>query len=134
MPTVIRRSETLTFTTRRRELRGALGWQVTKGVWSPPTDVYETAEEYVVTVEVAGVSETDFEVAFENGVLFVNGERPDVTSPRAYQQMEIHFGKFSTAIVVPGPVDLDHSAAEYKNGFLTIRLPKAKPANIKIEG
>jgi HSP20 family protein len=131
MPTVIRRSETLTLTARRRDVRGAVGWQVTRGVWSPPTDVYETGEEYVVSVEVAGVRETDFEVVFENGVLFVSGQRPDVTERRAYHQMEIHFGKFSTAIVLPGPVDLDHSVAEYKNGFLTVRLPKAKTADGK---
>lgn len=134
MPTVIRRSETLTFTDRRREVRGAVGWQVTKGVWSPPTDVYETADQYVVNVEVAGMRETDFEVVLENGILFISGQRPDVTGRRAYHQMEIHFGKFSSAIVLPGPVDLDHSEAEYKDGFLAVRMPKAKSTDVKIEG
>lgn len=131
MPTVIRRSEALTLTTRRRDVRGAVGWQITKAVWSPPTDVYETEKEYVVSVEVAGLRETDFEVVFENGVLFVSGQRPDVTERRAYHQMEIHFGKFSTAIVLPGAVDLDRSVAECKNGFLIVRLPKAKTADGK---
>jgi len=42
MPTVIRKSDSLTVTERRREVRGALGWQVTSGVWSPPTDLFET--------------------------------------------------------------------------------------------
>ena len=48
--------------------------------------------------------------------------------------MEIHFGKFSTAIGVPGPIDLDSSVAEYKDGFLIVRMPKAKLSNVKIEG
>ena len=134
MPTVIRRSETVTITERRREVRGALGWQVTAGVWSPPTDLFETADEYVVSVEIAGMHESDIEVVYDNGVLVVTGQRADRTERRAYHQMEIHFGKFSSAVAVPGPVDLDHSLAEYKNGFLIVRLPKAKKVDVKVEG
>jgi HSP20 family protein len=133
MPTVIRRSETLTITERRREPRGALGWQITRRDWSPPTDVYETEKEYVVSVEVAGVHEGDFEVVYANGTLIIEGQRPDITGRRAYHQMEIHFGKFSTAVSLPGPVDLDHSVAEYKNGFLNVRLPRLTPVDVKVE-
>ena len=134
MPTVIRRSDSITVTERRREVRGALGWQVTSGVWSPPTDLFETPDEYVVSVEIAGMREPDFDVIYENGVLVVTGQRPDRTERRAYHQMEIHFGKFSSAVSLPGPVDLDRSQAEYKNGFLVVRLPKAKRVDVKIEG
>jgi HSP20 family molecular chaperone IbpA len=77
--------------------------------------------------------ETDFEVAFDKGVLQVSGTRPDVAERRAYHQMEIHFGKFSTAIGIPGPVDLDHSVAEYKDGFLIVQMSKAKATEVKIE-
>ena len=133
MPTVIRRSETVTLSEKQREVLRTVGWQVTTSVWSPPTDVYEIDNNYVVRVEVAGMRETDFEVSFDNGVLLVSGVRSDVPDRRAYHQMEIHFGKFSTAIAVPGPVDLDHSAAEYKDGFLIVHLPKAKSTEVKIE-
>ena len=133
MPTVIRRSETVTLADKHREVLHTVGWQVTSSVWSPPTDVYETETDYVVRVEVAGMRETDFEVAFDDGVLLVSGLRPDVPERRAYHQMEIHFGKFSTAIAVPGPVDLDHSVAEYKDGFLIVQMPKAKSTEVKIE-
>jgi HSP20 family protein len=133
MPTVIRRSETVTLTDKHREVLRTVGWQVTTSVWSPPTDVYETETEYVVRVEVAGMRETDFEVVFDNGVLLISGMRPDVSERRAYHQMEIHFGKFSTAIAVPGPVDLDHSVAEYKDGFLIVQMLKAKSTEVKIE-
>jgi HSP20 family molecular chaperone IbpA len=47
--------------------------------------------------------------------------------------MEIRFGKFSTSIAVPGPVDLDRSEAKYEAGFMTVVLSKAKPKEIKIE-
>ncbi len=134
MPTVIRRTETVTVTEKRREVSRTVGWQVTSSVWSPPTDVYETDAEFVVRVEVAGMRETDFDVSFENGILTIDGVRPDVTERRAYHQMEIHFGKFSTSIGVPGPIDLDNSIAEYKDGFLIVRMPKAKITKVKIEG
>jgi HSP20 family protein len=77
--------------------------------------------------------ESDFEIAFNNGILLVRGIRSDTPERRGYHQMEIHFGKFSTSIGVPGPIDLDASAAEYKDGFLIIRMPKAKPTEVKIE-
>lgn len=133
MPTVIRRSTSFTVTQRRREVRGALGWQVTSGAWSPPTDLFETPEEYVVSVEIAGMREADFEVLYEEGVLVVTGQRPDRTERPAYHQMEIHFGKFSSAVRLPGPVDLDRSQAEYKDGFLLVRLPKARRVDVKVE-
>ena len=134
MPTVIRRSETVTITDSRNEPIHTVGWQVTSSLWSPPTDVYETETDLIVRIEVAGMTESDFEITFNNGILLVRGARSDTTERRGYHQMEIHFGKFSTSIGIPGAVDLDSSAAEYKDGFLIIRLPKAKKTEVKIEG
>ena len=134
MPTVIRKTETVTVTDKRREVSRTVGWQVTSSVWSPPTDVYETEAEYVVRAEVAGIEETDLEITLESGILTISGNRPDFPDRRAFHQMEIHFGKFSTAIGLPGPIDLDHSTAEYKDGFLIVRMPKAKATDVKIEG
>ncbi len=133
MTTVIRRSGTFSLASRVQDRRHSFGWQVTSGVWSPPTDVYETEADYVVTVEVAGMREQEFEVLYDNGMLLISGQRPDVSERRAYHQMEIHFGEFSAAIALPGPVDVDHSVAEYKDGFLVVRLPKLKSTNVKIE-
>lgn len=134
MTTVIRRSGTLSLSSKVQERRRTLSWQVTSGMWSPPTDVYETDLEYVVAVEMAGMREGDFEVVCDAGMLLISGQRPDVTERRAYHQMEIHFGKFSAAVSLPGPVDLDHAAAEYKDGFLVVTMPKLKSTNVKIEG
>ena len=133
MTTVLRRSGALTVGSRVQERRQTVSWQVTTGLWSPPTDVCETESEYAVTVEVAGMREGDFEVLYEDGTLLISGQRPDAGERRAYHQMEIHFGRFSTAIALPGPVDLDHSAAEYKDGFLVVKMPKMKSTNVKIE-
>ncbi|MBI1795035.1 MAG: Hsp20/alpha crystallin family protein [Chloroflexi bacterium] len=132
MPTVIRRSE-ITLTEKRREILHAVGWQVMPNLWSPPTDIFETEKAYIVRVEVAGMRDADFEITLEDGHLFINGIRPDLPERRAYHQMEIRFGKFSTVIAIPGPVDLEKSEAEYKDGFLSVTLPKQKPTNVKVE-
>ena len=132
MPTIVRKSSTTLLETRR-EILDAVSWQVRSNVWSPPTDVYETEEAYVVRVEIAGMREEDFEILLENNTLLISGSRPDLTERRAYQQMEIRFGKFSTALNLPTAVNTDQAQAEYKDGFLTIVLPKATPNQIKVE-
>lgn len=93
--------------------------------WSPPSDLYETENSYVVRVEVAGMRQQDFDIGLQNGLLTVRGARPDTPQRRAYHQMEIRFGEFSLTIALPGPVNAERAAAEYHDGFLTITLPKA---------
>jgi HSP20 family protein len=132
MPAIVRKSNTALLETRREVLH-AVSWHVRSNVWSPPTDVYETEKEYVARVEIAGMREDDFEVLLENNTLLISGSRPDYTGRRAYQQMEIRFGKFSTAVSLPGPVNMEQARAEYKDGFLTVVIPKATPNQIKVE-
>jgi HSP20 family protein len=132
MPTVIRRSSE-TLMDFRRDILHAVSWQIRSNIWSPPTDAYETEEAYIVRTEVAGMREEDFEVTVENDTLLIAGSRTDFPERRAYHQMEIRFGKFVTAVGLPSPVNIDEALAEYKNGFLTITLPKAKPNQIKVE-
>lgn len=124
MPTIVRKSFTA-ITETRREVLHALSWHVRSTTWSPPTDVYETDEDYVVKVEIAGMRDEDFEVAFENGILVIRGNRPDLHQRRAYHQMEIRFGRFELTVEIPVRVDLERAKAEYKDGFLVVTLPKA---------
>ena len=126
MPTVIRKS-TETLLDSRREIQKVVSWEVRPNVWNPPTDEYETEDAYIIRVEIAGVREDDFEVTIENDTLLISGKRQDVTGPpRAFHQMEIRFGKFTTAVHLPGPVNADDAQAEYENGLLTVHLPKSK--------
>jgi len=132
MPTVIRKTGTVLLQ-NQREMVHAVSWHVRPSVWSPPTDVYETEEAYMVRMEIAGMREEDFEVFLENNTLLISGTRPDQTERRAYQQMEIRFGKFSSSVSLPGPVNIEQARAEYKDGFLTIFIPKATPNQIKVD-
>ena len=132
MPTIVRKSNSALME-NRREMIQAVSWHVRASVWSPPTDVYETEKAYVARVEIAGMREDDFEVLVENDTLLISGSRPDYTERRAYQQMEIRFGKFSTAVSLPGPVNVEQAHAEYKDGFLTIIIPKSTPKQVKVK-
>jgi HSP20 family protein len=132
MPTIVRRSIP-TIIESRREIFHTVSWQIRSSGWSPPTDVYETEDSFVVRVEVAGMRDDDFEVAIENNVLMVSGNRSDLNERRAYHQMEIRFGKFEIAVEIPVPIEIEKSVAEYKDGFLVTHLPKASPKHIEVE-
>ena len=114
----------------------AIGWQVSlhSYAWSPPTDVYETETNFVVRVEAAGMRESDFTINAEYNFLVISGVRTESAEWRAYRQMEIRFGEFSTTIELPLGVDVSKADADYKDGFLNVILPKLKPTNIIIKG
>lgn len=123
MPTIVRKSFSAV-TESRREVRHTISWHVRSTTWSPPTDVYETEENCVIRVEVAGMRDEDFEVVFEKTILIIRGQRLDRHEKRAYHQMEIGFGQFEIAVEIPVVVDIEKAIAEYKDGFLVILFPK----------
>jgi HSP20 family protein len=125
MPTIVRKSFSTTAETRREVLH-TVSWHV-RSTWSPPTDVYETEESCVIKLEIAGMRDEDFEVAFENNILIISGNRPDLNERRAYHQMEIRFGKFEIAVEIPVMVNIEKATAGYQDGFLVIVLPKGDP-------
>lgn len=110
-------------------------WRVTlrSHVWRPPTDVYETENEVVVRVEIAGMKEDDFSIELNDRYLSIHGSRPDIPERRAYHQMEIRFGEFNTEVELPSPVVIDKVEAVYRDGFLRVVLPKARARKIPIE-
>ena len=132
MPTIVRRTN-MSLVENRREILHAVSWHVQSSLWSPPTDLFEAEDSYVVRVEIAGMREDDFVVALENDMLNISGSRAEPAGPRAYHQMEIRFGKFATAVMLPGPVEVEAAEAEYKEGFLTVLLPKPKSKRHKAE-
>jgi len=95
-------------------------------VWKPPVDIYETPDEIVVLVEVAGMSKKSIAVTIENNVLKISGIRADYmpSANTKMHQMEIDYGKFERVIRISIPIDADKTIAQYKEGFLRITIPK----------
>ena len=93
-------------------------------LWSPPADVYATAQYIVVNIEIAGLRKEDFQITFDDGILTVSGVRSDPSEKVAYQRLEIAYGEFMTQVHVPWLVDNDQIEAEYFQGFLCVKLPR----------
>jgi HSP20 family protein len=110
-------------------------WRVTirSHVWRPPTDVFETEDSIIVRVEIAGMRESDFVISLDGRYLSIRGIRADMPERRAYYQMEIRFGEFSTEMELPYPVVPERIEAVYDNGFLRIVMPKDRPRHIPIQ-
>lgn len=102
-------------------------------IWRPPTDVFETEDNLVVRLEVAGMVETDFTIVIDERFLMIRGTRTEVAERRAYHQMEIRFGEFGVDIELPYDVAVNEITAIYSNGFLRVTLPKARPHRIEID-
>jgi HSP20 family protein len=106
--------------------------------WVPAVDIYETdAHEVVIKAELPDVKKEDINVTFENNVLTLSGERKqeETTKREQYQRVERHFGSFSRSFTLPATVDASRIVASYKDGVLTIRLPRrdeAKPKQISV--
>jgi HSP20 family protein len=101
--------------------------------WRPPTDVYEIDNAIIIRVEIAGMRETDFAISLIGRNLRIRGIRQDTSEKRAYHQMEIPFGEFSTEFELPYLVDSNEVGAIYRDGFLLITLPILQPKHINVE-
>lgn len=105
--------------------------------WSPPTDVFETMEEIIIKIELAGMKKEDISVTVEKNVLMIQGQRRDSKEmeKKDFHLMEIHYGMFERRFRLPPGLHRDQVSANYENGFLIIRMPKRfhEPKEIKIE-
>ncbi len=101
-------------------------------VWNPPTDLMETEEKWVVRTEIAGMNEGDFNIILERSLLTISGMRPDSSINHTFQQMEIRFGEFFVQVEIPGTFDPEQVHADYRDGFLTIDIPKYHPRRIVV--
>jgi HSP20 family protein len=100
--------------------------------WRPPTDVYETDENVVVRVEVAGMKETDFSISLSDRVLIITGVRHDPSPKVAYHQMEIRYGDFRTEVFLHWSVEQESIVATYSDGFLQVMLPKVGARRVRV--
>jgi len=106
--------------------------------WAPAVDVYETEGSLVIKAEVPGVDPNHVEVRIEENKLYLHGERrfENGLERAKYRQVERAYGSFTRSFVLPASVDAEKVTAEYKDGVLTITIPKreeAKPKPIEIK-
>lgn len=93
-------------------------------MWRPPTDVYETEENVVILLEIAGMDPDKIQVEFQDRILRVSGRRLDRQSRASCHCLEVQYGEFASEVYLPGVYNIDAINATYQDGFLTITLPK----------
>ena len=106
--------------------------------WSPAVDIVESENELIVKADLPDVKIEDITVHVENQTLTIKGERKfeKDDNARGYHRIERSYGAFVRSFAVPNTFDTDHIAAQFKNGVLSVTLPKketAKPRQIKVE-
>ena len=99
----------------------------------PPTNVRETADQYVVACELPGLTMDDLEVYATGDEVTISGRRPDAIPEEGVtlHRRERDAGRFGRALTLPGPVDSSRTEASLRNGILVIRIPKAEEARAK---
>ena len=105
--------------------------------WTPALDVYEEKDHFTVKAELPGMKKEDIEVSFHDGGLSISGERKSETKHEAAElyRAERFFGRLQRTVALPTPVAVDKAKASYKDGVLTVTLPKteeAKPKHIDV--
>jgi len=111
--------------------------EVSNRTWLPPVDIQETDDAYRLSAELPGLTKDDINITLENNVLRLSGERKlekDVKK-ESYQRIERTYGSFARSFSLPHQVNGDKVEAAFKDGVLTITVPKAdqaKPRKISI--
>jgi HSP20 family protein len=106
--------------------------------WTPPIDVYETADRYVIAAELPGLARGDIELVIEDTRLVIRGRRTDRTAPAGevlhFHQVERGHGAFTRSFEFAATIDAEAVSADLDNGVLTVTLPKVpSPPARKIE-
>ena len=100
------------------------------GEWAPKLDFSETKDAYLVKAEVPGVEQKDISVQIQNQVLTLKGEKHKEKEEKdeKYHRVERSWGAFTRTLALPMGVETEKVSATFKDGLLTIKLPKAPGA------
>ena|SRR5438105_5214567 len=100
--------------------------------WAPALDLYQNDDNIVAVVELPGMRKEDIEISLHDGMLTIAGERKTaVTNGENAERTERFSGKFRRSITLPTRVEAGKVTASYKDGILTVTLPKAEEAKPK---
>jgi HSP20 family protein len=105
--------------------------------WAPAVDIYETENELVLQADLPAIDEKDLDIRIENNTLTVRGERKfeKQVHEDSYLRVERSYGSFNRSFSLPNTINTEAIRAEYKNGVLTVQMPKraeSKPKQVKV--
>ncbi len=104
-------------------------------VWLPVVEIAELDNELVLTAELPGMTKENVDVTFEDDVLTIRGEKKEEqeekNGEKRYHLFERTYGAFQRSFTLPRTIDSTKIAAAFKDGVLTVRMPKTEQAKIK---
>jgi HSP20 family protein len=106
--------------------------------WTPAVDIYEDKDKYTVKAELPGMKKEDIDVSLDGNTLTISGERKEEQEKKEEEgyRSERFFGRFQRSVTLPATVQANKIEAAYKDGVLTIVVPKseeAKPKQIQVK-
>ena len=112
--------------------------ELENAVWSPLTDISENKDQYILKMDLPGVSKENLKLNFHDGELIISGERKQEKEDKdsKYHRIERTYGKYYRSFTLPQTIQADKINAEFKDGQLTITVPKseeAKPKELEIK-
>jgi len=100
--------------------------------WTPALDLYQSNDNVIALIELPGMRKEDIEISLHDGMLTIAGERKmETPGGEKAERSERYIGKFRRSITLPTRVDANKVSATYKDGILTVTLPKAEEAKPK---
>jgi HSP20 family protein len=103
--------------------------------WIPTVEIVEKPEEIILKAELPGMTKDDIELTFEDDVLVLRGEKKEEkfedADERRYHLWERSYGAFRRAFVLPRTIDTTRIVAEFKDGILTVKMPKSEQEKIR---
>ena len=108
------------------EQDGDSGFYARAGMAAPAMDIHQDDKQVEITAELPGVREEDIDITIDDGILTLRGEKKCAREDEQTGYRERSYGSFERRITLPGNIDEDACAADFKNGVLTITLPKSE--------
>jgi HSP20 family protein len=120
---------------RFEDMRRTFGWEPAESVgWSPDVNIFEKGDDVVLEADLPGLSKDQIHVEVQNQRLTLRGERKrdGEVEEREYYRCERPYGSFSRVFTLPTSVDVNKIDASFKEGVLTLKLPKTAEAKAKL--
>jgi len=101
--------------------------------WMPPVDIEELDHQFTVQVELPGVVKDDVKIVMQDTILTIRGEKKQEKQSKSttYQRVERLYGSFQRSFTLPAAVRSDQIEATFKDGILTVTVPKAEEAQAR---
>ena len=106
---------------------------LSRSAWDPAMDISEAEDDFIITAELPGLSKEDVKISYQDGILNIQGEKRQEKEEKRknYHRVERTYGRFERSFRLPSRIVVEKIDAKFRDGVLTLRLPKSEEARPK---